>query len=35
MKTIEPSIKLTEYSFKPSTTKLRRIRRDFDLPSKD
>ena len=35
MKTTEPSIKLTEYSFKPSTTKLRRIRRDFDLPSKD
>ena len=35
MKTIEPSITLAKYSFKPSTTKLRRIRRDFDLPSKN
>lgn len=35
MKTIEPSITLSKYSFKPSTTKLRRIRRDFDLPSKN
>ena len=32
MKTIEPKISLAKYSFKPSTTKLRRIRRDFDLP---
>jgi putative adenylate-forming enzyme len=35
MKTIEPSITLAKYSFKPSTTKLRRIRRDFDFPSKN
>ena len=35
MKTIEPSITLAKYSFKPSTTKLRRIRRDFDLPYKN
>jgi putative adenylate-forming enzyme len=34
MRTIEPSITLAKYSFKPSTTKLRRIRRDFDLPAK-
>ena len=34
MKTIQPTISLTKYSFKPSTTKLRRIRRDFDLPLK-
>tara|TARA_B100001996_G_scaffold70824_2_gene51977 strand:+ start:3823 stop:5112 length:1290 start_codon:yes stop_codon:yes gene_type:complete len=34
MKTIHPTISLTKYSFKPSTTKLRRIRRDFDLPIK-
>ena len=34
MKTIQPTISLAKYSFKPSTTKLRRIRRDFDLPIK-
>ena len=34
MKTIQPSISLTKYSFKPSTTKLRRIRRDFELSIK-
>ena len=34
MKTIQPMISLAKYSFKPSTTKLRRIRRDFELPIK-
>ena len=34
MKTIQPTISLAKYSFKPSTTKLRRIRRDFQLPIK-
>ena len=34
MKTIQPTISLAKYSFKPSTKKLRRIRRDFDLPIK-
>lgn len=34
MKTIQPTISLAKYSFKPSTTKLRRIRRDFELPIK-
>ncbi|MFL2984836.1 MAG: F390 synthetase-related protein [Candidatus Poseidoniaceae archaeon] len=34
MKTIQPMISLAKYSFKPSTTKLRRIRRDFQLPIK-
>ena len=34
MKTIQPTISLAKYSFKPSTKKLRRIRRDFELPIK-
>ncbi len=34
MKTIQPMISLAKYSFKPSTKKLRRIRRDFELPIK-
>ena len=34
MKTVQPTISLAKYSFKPSTTKLRRIRRDFGLPIK-
>ena len=34
MKTIQPMISLAKYSFNPSTTKLRRIRRDFELPIK-
>ena len=34
MKTIQPTISLAKYSFKPSTKKLRRIRRDFELPFK-
>ena len=34
MKTIQPTISLAKYSFKPSTKKLRRIRRDFQLPIK-